>query len=130
MVGRGGLEPPLSKGTGFTVRGDTNYALPTRIYVDTAAGIDPANLQAFRLVSNRYLFISMGFGCFASINYTVIFTSFKLFYILLITTAFMSFSTVYTTPIAKNTFFCSYLFISSTFHKGDGASISTADPTG
>ena len=109
-------------------------AIPTTLYrpeyMDTAAGIDPANLQAFRLVSNRYLFISLGFGCFASINYTVIFTSFKLFYILFITTAFMSFSTVYTIPITKNTFFCSYLLISSTFHKGDEASISTADPTG
>lgn len=32
LVGRGGLEPPLSRGTGFTVRGDTNYALPTQIF--------------------------------------------------------------------------------------------------
>ena len=33
VVGRGGLEPPLSRGTGFTARCGTNYALPTQILV-------------------------------------------------------------------------------------------------
>ena len=35
VVGRGGLEPPMSSGTGFTVRCGTNYALPTQMSVLT-----------------------------------------------------------------------------------------------
>ena len=34
MVGRAGLEPAEPFGDGFTVRGATNYALPTQIMVD------------------------------------------------------------------------------------------------
>ena len=33
MVGQVGLEPTTSSGNGFTIRGDTNYALLTHIYV-------------------------------------------------------------------------------------------------
>ena len=83
--------------------------------MDTAAGIDPANLQVFNLVSNRYLFISLGFGCFASINYTVI-SSLKTLYILFIAATLVTLTTMYAIPITKNTLFCSSLFISRIFH--------------
>lgn len=33
LVSRVGLEPTMSSGNGFTARGDTNYALPTHVYV-------------------------------------------------------------------------------------------------
>ena len=40
MVGQVGLEPTTALSTGFTVRGDTNYTVLTRMV--EPAGIEPA----------------------------------------------------------------------------------------